>query len=121
VQQLVGTPTQGDPFALRLALLRFPYHVPATLTMARMRRADETLDRWRFKVANWKDMPAPRTGALVSPVAALLDGLDTASVLHLMHRVESDHTIASGAKFIAFVELDQVLGLDLQRYVGFIR
>jgi hypothetical protein len=121
VRPLVERSTPTDPLALRLALLRFPHLDPAALSAARLRRADETLDRWRFKVASWKDIPPARTGARASLLDALVTGFDTATVLRQMHRMEVDHTIASGDKFTAFVELDQVLGLDLRRYVGYIR
>lgn len=47
-----------EPLTLRLALLRFPYSSPAVLSRARLNRAEETLRRWRFKVAGWADMPS---------------------------------------------------------------
>ena len=118
----LGAPSAlGDPLALRLALLRFPPQVPATVSAARLHRADETLDRWRFKVASWRDLPPSRAAALSSLTDPLLAGLDTATVLRLMHRVESDHAIAFGDKYSAFVDLDHVLALDLRRYAGVIR
>ncbi|MDO5865050.1 MULTISPECIES: hypothetical protein [Paenarthrobacter] len=112
-----------DPLALRLCLLRFPYAGPAVLSRARLHRAEETLQRWRFKVANWKDMPVAHAvpDVLAAADGALTTALDTASVLTLLHRLETDQSQASGSKFATFTRLDRVLGLDLLRMVGKIR
>lgn len=109
-----------DPLALRLALLRFPYSSPAVLTPARLHRAEETLQRWRFKVADWADMPsAPAPRHSVDTMRdALVSDLDTGTVLKLLHRVEVDLQLASGSKFETFAYLDRVLALDLCHWVG---
>ncbi len=111
VQRLVGR----DPLTARLALLRFTPSVPAILSAARLHRAGETLDRWRFKVASWKDAPPASAGQLDPLLGLLVNGCDTASVLRLLHRIETDHGIPSGAKYQIFAHLDRVLGLDLTR------
>lgn len=104
-----------DPLALRLVLLRFRHSDPAELSIARLRRADETLHRWRLKMSDWADMPR----ALPSPAdvqamrSALIGDLDTGSVLTCLHRLEIDHFLASGIKFETFAQLDRVLALDL--------
>ncbi|PYI65075.1 hypothetical protein CVV68_19795 [Arthrobacter livingstonensis] len=112
-----------DPLALRLALLRFPYPSPAVLTTARLHRAQETLQRWRLKVADWEDMPpAPMPQHSVDAMrAALVAGLDTVTVLKLLHRMEVDLHLASGSKFETFAYLDRVLALDLCHLVGKVR
>ena len=46
-----------EPLAIRLALLRFPYPDEAILSTARLHHAEETLTRWRFKVAGRVNMP----------------------------------------------------------------
>ncbi|MEO6999297.1 MAG: hypothetical protein ABI112_14550 [Terracoccus sp.] len=111
VQRLVGR----DPLTARLALLRFSPSSTAILSAARLHRAGETLDRWRFKVASWKDAPPASAGDLDPLLGPLANGCDTATVLRLMHRIETDHGIPSGAKYEVFVHLDRVLGLDLTR------
>lgn len=115
-----GLPGGYDPLALRLALLRFPYPGPAVLTTARLHRAEETLWRWRLKVADWEDMPAaPMPQHSVDAMsAALVAGLDTVTVLTLLHRMEVDLHLASGSKFATFAHLDRVLALDLCHLVG---
>lgn len=109
-----------DPLALRLALLRLPYSTPVVLSAARLHRAEESLERWRFKVAGWERMPpAPApAGSIEAMVAALDTVLDTGAVLRSLHRLEVDHTLASGGKYEAFRRLDRVLALDLGRLVG---
>ncbi|MFS0717300.1 hypothetical protein ABC337_12940 [Arthrobacter sp. 1P04PC] len=113
-------PGDHDPLALRLCILRFPYASPAVLSRARLHRAGETLQRWRFKVANWKDMPAAPAVPEVLAAAdhALSSDLNTAAVLTLLHRLETDQSLASGGKFATFTRLDRVLGLELLRMVG---
>lgn len=109
-----------DPAAIRLALLHFRFRDPAVLSTARLRRAVETLQRWRSKVADWADMPsAPAPAAHLDALHhALISGFDTAAALTMLHRLEIDHTVASGSKFEAFVHTDRVLGLDLAHLVG---
>jgi hypothetical protein len=104
-----------DQRALRLALLRFATDEPAVLTEARMSRAEEALDRWRFKVAARRDMPTAAAPAdvMATSYERLTRQLDTRAVLTALHRLESDHAIPSGAKFQAFTPLDRVLGLEL--------
>lgn len=118
-----GVPDAGDPLALRLALLRIHNDTPAELSHARLRRAEETLDRWRFKVASWHDMPpaTARPEDIDIIRTALLRHADAATALTRLHRVEADHTRASGAKFDIFTQVDRVLGLDLSRLIGKLR
>lgn len=112
----------GDPLTLRLALLRFPPAVPAALTRARLHRANETLQRWRFRVAGWRDTPE----AEVPPKAAdclraALLGLDTATALRVLHRQELDPRLNSGTKYATFTYADAVLALDVRRLEGRVR
>lgn len=80
---------EHDPLALHLALLRFGYSTPPVLAPARRHRANETLQRWRYTVADWTEMrPA----------------------FKLLHRVEVDLNLPSGSKFATFTHLDQALG-----------
>lgn len=112
-----------DPLALRLALLRFSPEGMARLSQARLNRADETLDRWRFKVAGWHEMtphPAP-PHTMAAMHERLLTDLDTRTVLSMLHRLEVDHAVSSGAKYQIFNRLDGILGLELDRLVGKVR
>jgi hypothetical protein len=113
---------ERDPFALRLVLLRFPPAGQAALSAARLHRAEETLQRWRFKVAQWADMPsAPPRSQIVDAMLDALGDLDTPTVLTALHRLEVDPDTASGSKFETFAYLDRVLGLDLCHLVGKLR
>lgn len=108
-----------EPLVYRLALLRFAPDDTATLSIARLRRAEETLGRWRFKMAGWHDRTAaPAPPSLESLQTALATDLDTPFVLTQMRRLESDLAVPSGAKFAAFAQLDHMLGLKLSRLVG---
>lgn len=109
---------EQDQLALKLALLRFPHANPAVLTAARLRRAAQTLDRWRLKVAGWKDQPAGPQPELEPLWAVFTNDLRTDQVLREMHRIETDHTISSSAKYRTFAALDDVLALDLHRKCG---
>lgn len=109
-----------DPAALRLVLLHFRYAEPAVVSTARLHRAEQSLGRWRFKMALWHDMPPepPVPGVMAEARAALADALDTPTVLRELHRLEIDQHTASGSKFATFAALDEVLGLDLKHLVG---
>lgn len=112
--------TESDRTALRLALLRFPPVEPAVLSPARLHRAGRTLERWRLKVAGWKDLPPSQAlpGVLHDVTTSLSPALCTPAVLTTLHRLEVDASISSGAKFATFVTVDDLLGLDLTRLVG---
>lgn len=109
-----------DPAALRLALLRFSPTRPAALSAARLHRAEESLQRWRYKVAMWADMPsAPPVRDVVGAAREALGmGLDTVTVLKDLHQLEVEPHVESGSKFETFAYLDRVLGLDLCHLVG---
>lgn len=111
----------SDPLAVKLALLRFPYSSPAVLSAARIRRAAQTLDRWRLKIAGWKDQPNAQPLGIqrCGRCSMLADDLDTDQILRAMHRLEMDHTVPSGAKYRTFIELDQALAIDLHRKCGY--
>ena len=117
---LINVLGEHDPAALRLVLLRFSPRCPATLSTARLHRAEETLQRWRYKVAMWADMPsAPPVRDVVGAAHEALEmGLDTVTVLKDLHRLEVEPHIESGSKFETFAYLDRVLGLDLCHLVG---
>lgn len=111
----------ADQLVLRLALLRFHYLDSAELSVARVHRAEETLLRWRFKMAGWAERPPARPVDTQAVIARLIDDLDTGLALRFLHRVETDPQLASGTKFATFVALDRVLALDLAHQVGRLR
>jgi hypothetical protein len=111
---------QWDPLAVRLALLATPYGQRMMLDSAELRRAEDTLDRWRWLVAESAEhssSPMPRY-IVNRAYAALDDNFGVASVFTLLNRLEHDASVAPGAKFETFVHLDRILGLDLARYLG---
>ncbi len=109
--------------ASRLMLLRFPLEEPAHVSLPRQRRANETLDRWRLKVAMWEEMPedSPDPQIMQRFTDVLETPAWTAGTLVLLHRLESDLTTPSGAKFAAFMHMDRILGLDLGHLIGKVR
>ncbi|MBB2891931.1 hypothetical protein [Flexivirga oryzae] len=107
-----------DPLAIRVALLRFRPGETAALSPARLRRAFETLERWRFKMSGWKDQPPAPAHDLATFTAFLVDDLDTPCLLRAMHDLEMDHTVSSGAKYRTFRALDELLAVDLLRKCG---
>jgi hypothetical protein len=117
---LAGVLGDCEPLTLRLTLLRYQHMRPATLSTARLHRAAQSLYRWRYKVAMWAEMPsAPAVPGTVHAMrSALMAGLDTATVLTGLHRLEVDPQVASGSKFETFAYLDRVLALDLCRLIG---
>lgn len=119
-QSSVGLFEDFEATVIRLALLRFTWRDPASLSNARLQRAEQTLERWRGKVADWADMPAaPMSARVVDGIrTALASDFDTATALMLLHRLETDLAVESGSKFETFMYADRVLGLDLAHLVG---
>lgn len=119
----VRTDDEHERCATRLMLLHFPPGSPAHITLPRRRRADETLDRWRLKVAMWEEMPVapPDAGVLTALVDALEAGLNTQRTLVMLHRLEADLRVPSGAKYAVFRSVDRILDLDLGHLVGKLR
>ncbi len=110
----------GDPLALVRRFLHVPYAAPAVMSLARLHRAEETLQRWRVKVADWREMPsAPApTETIARMQEALVSHVDSGAVLIQLHRVETDLHLTSGGKFDVFTGIDRVLSLDLRHLMG---
>jgi hypothetical protein len=109
---------EWDPLDVRLALLRFPHAQAAQVTKARLYRAQDTLTRWRTKVAQWSHMPSARPIEIAPYLEPLVEDLGTSSTLLALHHLEVDHNIASGSKLETFLRIDRVLALDLPKVIG---
>jgi hypothetical protein len=108
-----------DPLAVRLALMSFPSHEPADLTMDVLAGARETLSDWRHRVAEWAESPSRPIPARIAELAAEAFGdLNIASALALLHGLVAEPGVPAGAKFETFAYADRILGLDLAREIG---
>lgn len=109
-----------DPLAVRLALLEHRHRRQMNLTWDTLRAADQTLRRWRSRVAGWAESPSrPMPVERVSRIeAAFDDDLDTPLALRLLRELELDDSATPGSRFEAFLHLDHILGLDLSADIG---
>ncbi|SDI78956.1 cysteine--tRNA ligase [Nonomuraea jiangxiensis] len=109
-----------DPLAVRLAFLEHRYRQQLNLTWDTLRAADRTLRRWRSRVAGWAEsVSEPMAAGQVQRMeAAFEDDLDTPSALRILRELERDESVPPGAKFEAFLHVDQVLALDLSTEIG---
>jgi hypothetical protein len=108
---------EGDPPAVRLAMLRTHYRAALTTDIS---ESATLLRRWRALVAEWANAPGkPMCADYVAEAeAAFDDDLDTPAVLSMMERLAADPAIPPGAKFETFVHLDLILALDLVGAIG---
>ena len=99
-----------DPLAIRLCFLENKYRSQMDLTWNSIEAADETLKRWRNKMAQWG------TGTEISIdseiEAAFNTDLDTSRAVIRLREVEKSDL---PEKASIFRYADQVLGLDLNR------
>ena len=99
-----------DPLAIRLCFLENKYRSQMDLTWNSIEAADETLKRWRMKMAEWGVL----TQITVDPEieAALNTDLDTSRAIMRLREIEKSTVQDKGS---IFRYADQVLGLDLGR------
>jgi cysteinyl-tRNA synthetase len=99
-----------DPLALRLCFLENRYRSQMDLTWNSINAADETLKRWRSKMATW----GQTTDISIDPEieSALNNDLDTPKVIIRLREIEKSEL---ENKRELFLYADQVLGLDLDR------
>ena len=116
----VSAGDRPDLLALRLVLLSRRPGQPVELTRAALADAGQTLSRWRRRVAEWADGPSRPIPAEVAREIAIAfdDDLNTVAALTVLHKVETDHGMHTGAKFETFAFADRVLGLELVREIG---
>ncbi|MFC0865789.1 hypothetical protein ACFHYQ_26165 [Sphaerimonospora cavernae] len=109
-----------DPLAVRLAFLEHRYRRPVELTWDHLRAADETLRRWRRRVAEWAESPSRPIdeGHAARIQAALDDDLDTSLALRLLADLADAEPVPPGARFETFLHFDHILGLDLPADIG---
>jgi cysteinyl-tRNA synthetase len=101
-----------DPLAIRLCFLENKYRSQMDLTWNSIEAADETLKRWRNKMALW----GGGTMITVDPEieAALNTDLDTSRAIMRLREIEKSELTEKAS---LFRYADQVLGLDLERPV----
>ncbi len=101
-----------DPLALRLCFLENRYRSQMDLTWNSINAADETLKRWRSKMATW----GQTRDITIDPEieSAFNNDLDTPKVIIRLREIEKSEL---ENKRELFLYADQVLGLDLDRPV----
>ena len=101
-----------DPLALRLCFLENRYRSQMDLTWNSINAADETLKRWRTKMATWGQSVEITIDSEIQ--SALNNDLDTPKVILRLREIEKGN---AHNKRELFLYADQVLGLDLNRPV----
>ena len=101
-----------DPLALRLCFLENRYRSQMDLTWNSINAADETLKRWRSKMATWGQSIDISTDPEIE--TAFNNDLDTPKVIIRLREIEKSNLEDKRA---IFLYADQVLGLDLDRPV----
>jgi cysteinyl-tRNA synthetase len=102
-----------DPLALRLCFLENRYRSQMDLTWNSLNAADETLKRWRNKLATWGQSSEI---TLDSEMQSAFDNdLDTPKVIIRLREIEKSNLTNKRALFLY---ADQVLGLDLDRTIA---
>jgi cysteinyl-tRNA synthetase len=101
-----------DPLALRLCFLENRYRSQMDLTWNSINAADETLKRWRTKMASWGQSSETTVDAEIQ--SAFNNDLDTPKVILRLREIEKS---SAENKRELFMYADQVLGLDLNRPV----
>lgn len=101
-----------DPLALRLCFLENRYRSQMDLTWNSINAADETLKRWRTKMATWGQSAEITIDSEIQ--SALNNDLDTPKVILRLREIEKGN---AHNKRELFLYADHVLGLDLNRPV----
>jgi len=101
-----------DPLALRLCFLENRYRSQMDLTWNSIKAADETLKRWRTKMATWGHSTEITVDSEIQ--SAFNNDLDTPKVILRLREIEKS---SADNKRQLFMYADQVLGLDLNRPV----
>ena len=99
-----------DPLAIRLCFLENKYRSQMDLTWNSIAAADETLKRWRMKMAQWGTSAEIVIDSEIE--VSLNTDLDTSRAIMRLREIEKSTSQDKGS---IFRYADQVLGLDLQR------
>jgi len=99
-----------DPLAIRLCFLENKYRSQMDLTWKSIEAADETLKRWRNKMAQWGNGTEIKDDPEIE--AAFNTDLDTSRAVMRLREIEKSELADKGS---VFRYADQVLGLDLGR------
>ena len=99
-----------DPLAIRLCFLENKYRSQMDLTWNSIEAADETLKRWRNKMAQWGNGTEIKDDPEIE--AAFNTDLDTSRAVMRLREIEKSE-LADKGSFFRYA--DQVLGLDLGR------
>jgi cysteinyl-tRNA synthetase len=99
-----------DPLAIRLCFLENKYRSQMDLTWNSIEAADETLKRWRNKMAQWGNGTEIKVDPEIE--AAFNTDLDTSRAVMRLREIEKSELTDKGS---VFRYADQVLGLDLGR------
>jgi len=99
-----------DPLAIRLCFLENKYRSQMDLTWKSIEAANETIKRWRLKMAQWSTDGAITIDSEIED--AFNTDLDTSKAIIRLREIERD---GSENKSAVFRYADQVLGLDLER------
>ena len=99
-----------DPLAIRLCFLENKYRSQMDLTWNSIEAANETLKRWRLKMAQWSTNDSIEIDSEIE--LAFNADLDTARAIIRLREIEKS---THDNKAAVFRYADQVLGLDLER------
>ncbi|MFM2154556.1 MAG: hypothetical protein RL382_457 [Actinomycetota bacterium] len=99
-----------DPLAIRLCFLENKYRSQMDLTWNSIEAANETLKRWRLKMAQWSSDDSIEIDSEIE--LAFNTDLDTARAIIRLREIEKS---THDNKAAVFRHADQVLGLDLER------
>jgi len=108
-----------DPLSLRLCFLENRYRSQMDLTWDALKAADTTLNRWRGKYTNWREVGDVDEKFVADFTEGSLqdiqNDLDTPRALQQLRKLEKDEFLSGATKAACFEVMDQIYGLDLQR------
>jgi cysteinyl-tRNA synthetase len=106
--------TKGlDPLALRLCFLENRYRSQMDLTWNSLHAANETLTRWRTRMAEWGTSSEKTADSEI--LESFINDIDTPRAILRLREIEKSNV---DNRRELFLFADQVLGLDLDRSVA---
>ena len=108
-----------DPLSLRVCLLENRYRSQMDLTWQSLNAANQLLERWRSKLAQWKTDTKINQELVKTNISEIFDDfcldLDTPRAMQKLREIEKNEQLSDATKSAIFIEVDQVIGLDLTR------